>query len=121
MKNHYKIVLVLFAINFVCQKYVVFQKTDFYTPCKLCLWWVYYYHIVRACLRPYVRTCVFVSVRNVQLLPQLLMEQYETLPIQFRHIEHKHEGVWFRKNNFLKNDSFENIENFFLIGLLYMH
>ena len=29
MKNRYKIVLVLFAINFVCQKYVVFQKTDF--------------------------------------------------------------------------------------------
>ena len=31
-----------------------------------------------------------------QLLPQLLMEQFETLPIQFKHIEHMHEGVWFR-------------------------
>ena len=29
MKNQYKIVLVRFAINFVCQKYVIFQKTDF--------------------------------------------------------------------------------------------
>ena len=26
-----------------------------------------------------------------QLLPQLLMEQFETLPIQFKHIEHMHE------------------------------
>ena len=32
-----------------------------------------------------------------QLLLQLLMEQVDTLPIQLRHIEHMHEGVWFRK------------------------
>ena len=32
-----------------------------------------------------------------QLLPQLLMEQFDTLPIQCRHIEHMHEGVWVRK------------------------
>ena len=31
-----------------------------------------------------------------QLLPQLLMEPFYTLPIQCRHIEHMHEGVWFR-------------------------
>ena len=42
-----------------------------------------------------------------QLLPQLLMEQFETLPIQFKHIEHMHEG--------------ENLDNFFLIRCLYMH
>ena len=35
-----------------------------------------------------------------QLLPQLLMEQFDTFPIQCRHIEHVHEGVWFRKNKF---------------------
>ena len=35
-----------------------------------------------------------------QLLPQLLMEQFNTFPIQCRHIEHMHEGVWLRKNNF---------------------
>ena len=29
-----------------------------------------------------------------QLLPQLLMEQFDTLPIQCRHIEHMHEGVY---------------------------
>ena len=34
-----------------------------------------------------------------QLLPQLLMEQFDMLPIQCRHIEHMHEGVWFRKIN----------------------
>ena len=28
-----------------------------------------------------------------QLLPQLLMEQFDTLPIQYKHIEHVHEGV----------------------------
>ena len=33
---------------------------------------------------------------------QLLMEQFDTLPIQVRHIEHMHEGVWFTKNNFDK-------------------
>ena len=32
-----------------------------------------------------------------QLLPQLLMEQFDTLLLQFRHIEHIHEGVWFEK------------------------
>ena len=56
-----------------------------------------------------------------QLLPQLLMEQFKTLPIQFKHIEHMHEGVLFRKNNFWRNDSCENLENFSLIRLLYMH
>ena len=25
------------------------------------------------------------------------MEQFDTLPIQCKHIEHVHEGVWFRK------------------------
>ena len=29
--------------------------------------------------------------RADQLLPQLLMEQFDTLPIQCRHIEHMHE------------------------------
>ena len=56
-----------------------------------------------------------------QFLPQLLMEQFETLPIQFKHIEHMHEGVLFRKNNFWRNDSCENLDNFSLIRLLYMH
>ena len=37
-----------------------------------------------------------------QLLLQLLMEQFDTFPIHCRHIEHMHEGVWFRKNNFDK-------------------
>ena len=34
-----------------------------------------------------------------QLLPQLLMEEFDTLPIQCRDIEHMHEGVWFKRNN----------------------
>ena len=32
-----------------------------------------------------------------QLLPQLLMEQFDTWPIQYRHTEHMHEGVWLKK------------------------
>ena len=28
---------------------------------------------------------------------QLLIEQFDTSPIQCRHVEHMHEGVWFRK------------------------
>ena len=49
------------------------------------------------------------------------MEQFDTFPIQCRHIGHMHEGVWFRKNNFWQNDSCENLDNFSLIRLLYMH
>ena len=32
-----------------------------------------------------------------QLLPQPLIEQCDTLPIQCRYIEHMYEGVWLRK------------------------
>ena len=56
-----------------------------------------------------------------QLLLQLLIEQFDTLRIQCRHIEHMHEEVWFRKNNFWQNDSSENLDIFSLIRLLYMH
>ena len=50
-----------------------------------------------------------------EFLQQLLMEQFITLLIQCRHIEHMHEGVWFRKNNYWQNDSCENLDNFFLL------
>ena len=39
--------------------------------------------------------------RADQLLPQLLMERFDTFPIQCKQIEHMHEGVWFRKKYFL--------------------
>ena len=32
-----------------------------------------------------------------QLLPQLLMQQFDTLPLQCRCIEHMHEGIWLKK------------------------
>ena len=41
-----------------------------------------------------------VPSRADQLLLQLLMEQFDTLPIQYRHIERMHEGVWLKKINF---------------------
>ena len=31
-----------------------------------------------------------------QLLPQLLMEQFDTFPLQYRYIEHMQEGVWLK-------------------------
>ena len=40
-----------------------------------------------------------------RLLPQLLMEPFDTLPIQCRHIEHMHEAdeaVWIRNFFFSK-------------------
>ena len=49
------------------------------------------------------------------------MEQFDTFHIQCRHIEHMHEGVWIRKNNFWQNDSCENLDNFSMRGLLYIH
>ena len=36
------------------------------------------------------------------IIPQLLMDEFDTLPIQCRHIEHMYEGVWFRRDNFDK-------------------
>ena len=50
------------------------------------------------CIRFYAYA-IIIHTRADQLLPQLLIEQFDTLPIQCRHIEHMH-GVWFRKNNF---------------------
>ena len=32
-----------------------------------------------------------------QLLLQVLMEQFDIMPIQCRHTEHMHEGVWLKK------------------------
>ena len=49
----------------------------------------------------FVYACIVPSWAD-QLLPQLLMEQFDTLPIQCRHIELMHEGVKFRKNIFDK-------------------
>ena len=64
---------------------------------------------------------IIVHTRADQLLPQILMEQFGTLPIQCRHFEHMHEGVWFRKKLFLTNDSCENLDNFSLMRFLNMH
>ena len=40
---------------------------------------------------------MIVHTRADQLLPQLLMELFDTLYTQCTHIEHMHEGVWFIK------------------------
>ena len=43
------------------------------------------------------------------LLPQFLMEQFDTLLMECRHIEHMHEGVWFGKNNFCLHRFYGNL------------
>ena len=44
--------------------------------------------------------CMIVHSRADQLLPQLLMELFDTLHAQCCNIEHMHEGVWFAKTNY---------------------
>ena len=48
---------------------------------------------------PFVYAWVVPSLAD-QLIPHFLMEQFDTLPIQCRHIEHMHGGVLFAKSNF---------------------
>ena len=56
--------------------------------------------------------------RADQLLPQLLMEQFDTLPIQCRHIEHMHEGVWSEKIIFDKMTAVRTyLSDFFCSGI----
>ena len=57
-----------------------------------------------------------------QLLPQLLMEQFHTLPIQYRRIEHMHEGVWLEKKKiFDKVTAIRTYTIFPLYGFCIMH
>ena len=55
---------------------------------------------------------MIVHTRADQLLPQLLMELFDTLYAQSCHIEHMYEGVWFTKTYYGQNDSYENLDNF---------
>ena len=41
------------------------------------------------------------------------------LPLQYEHIEHMHEGVWFVKIDFLSNDIYENLDYFSDTSFLY--
>ena len=47
-----------------------------------------------------------------QLLSQLLIEHFDTLPTQCRHIEHMHEGVWFPKKYYRQSGSYEYFDIF---------
>ena len=55
---------------------------------------------------------IMVHTRADQLLSQLLIEHFDTLPTQCRHIEHMHEGFWFPKKYYLQNGSYENFDIF---------
>ena len=43
---------------------------------------------------------IIVHTNAIQVLPELLMNQFDTLPTQWKHIEHIHEGVLFKSNYF---------------------
>ena len=54
-----------------------------------------------------------------QLVPQLLMEQFDTLPIQCRHIEHMHEGIYnFCLHRFYWNLLFKTMVRWFELWLV---
>ena len=76
--------------------------------CSSLILFRYNVDILNICMKEFI---IFVEIRQLfpymafvyackvplwadQLLPQLLMEQFDTLPIQCRHIEHMHEGVY---------------------------
>ena len=48
-----------------------------------------------------------------QILSQLLIEHFDTLPTQCRHIEHVHEGVWFPKSINDKKAAISTLKFFF--------
>ena len=53
--------------------------------------------IFQDCIQTGYACSVKVHTWADQLLSQLLIEHFDTLPTQCRHIEHMHEGVWFSK------------------------
>ena len=49
----------------------------------------------------FYRVCAYVMIVHAwsdQLLPKLLMEPFDILPSQYRHIEHMHEGDGLKKH-----------------------
>ena len=57
---------------------------------------------------------MIVHTQTDQLLPQLWVEQFDSLPPLCRHIEHMHEEVCFKTKDFCQNDSYYNLDNVFL-------
>ena len=55
---------------------------------------------------------IIVHTRADQLLPQILIEHFDTLPTQCRQIKHMHEGVWYPKKYYWQNGSYENFDIF---------
>ena len=53
-----------------------------------------------------------VPIRADQLLPQFLLEPFDTLTSQYRQIGHVHEEISFWKNNFSQICSFVNLDTF---------
>ena len=62
-------------------------------------------------------------MQGIQLLPQLVPKQFNTLPTQYRLIELLHEEVWCQKNISWQNNSFVKLANFFLFAfkILFVH
>ena len=90
-------------MNEFCSEILIFDHNDSYENFEQFFRLVLY--------RGYACAMIVHTLAN-QLLPQLLMEQFDTLPTQCRHIEHMHEVVLFRKNNFRQNNGYDNLDIF---------
>ena len=56
--------------------------------------------------------CAMIVHNNaIQLLPELLMDQFDTLHTQWRHLEHIHEGGLFNQI-IIDNIAAEDVDNF---------
>ena len=56
-----------------------------------------------------------VPIRADQLLPQFLLEPFDTLQSRYRHTGHVHEEILFLKNNFEQICSFCELRQFLCI------
>ena len=72
-------------------------------------------HFFRIVLQRGYAFSIIEHTRADQLLSQLLIEHFNTLSTQCRHIEHMHEGVWLPKHYYWQNGSYEyfDISGFF--------
>ena len=71
------------------QKIIIDKMTAMRTPT-----------IFRIVLQRGYACSIMVHTGADQLLSQLLIEHFDTLPTQCRQIEHMHEGIWFTKMYF---------------------
>ena len=86
----------------MCMKKYYFGKIFFFTNLQLC-------ELRQFLCIVFNMGSMVVPIRADQLLPQFLLEPFDSLPPQYRHAGHVHEEILFWKNIFLKICSFVNL------------